>query len=175
MMRGDEEKRDPAARLDALWEATRPVEPSADAWDQVWTAVADSLDRRSATTPGRPAVIRREGAFVHQPASTHARRPTAVAAAMTLTVVLAQAAAILLAVGLSWRGADPLPAAAERGQVATSDVRIEEGQFVMIRSNADTVQTIDLSAQLGAGGVDAWYLIYNLLESTSSPVVAWSE
>ncbi len=48
-MRGDEEIRDPAARLDALWEATRPVEPSAQAWDQVWTSVADDLDRLSAT------------------------------------------------------------------------------------------------------------------------------
>ncbi len=57
-----------------------------------------------------------------------------------------------------------------------SNVRIEEGQFVLIRSNADTVQAIDLSAQLGAGGVDAWYLAYNLLESmTISPVVAMSE
>jgi hypothetical protein len=175
MMRGHEENRDPAARLDALWEATRPVEPSAEAWDRVWTAVADGLDRRTVTTVDRPAVIRREGVFVHRSASGHARRPTAVAAAMTLTVVLAQAAAILLAVGLSWRGADPQPVAPGNGQVATADVRIEEGQFVMIRSNADMVQAIDLSAQLGVGGVDSWYSLHNLMEATNSPVVAWSE
>lgn len=164
-MRGDVEIRDPADRLDALWEATRPVEPSAQAWDRVWASVADDLDRLPAST----APTWREGVIVHPPSPILARRPLAVGAAAA-AVVLAQAAAILLAVGLSWYGADREPAASSPPQVATGEVRIEEGQFVLIRSNADTVQAIDLSAQLGTGGVDAWYLVYNLLESMTNPL-----
>lgn len=174
-MRGDSEIRDPNARLDALWEATRPAEPSAQAWDRVWESVAGELDRiSSTTTSGRSDVIRREGVFFHQASQVSSRRPLAVAAAAA-TVMLAQAAAILLAVGLSWRGADPEAGAPTGWQVATADVRVEEGQFVLIRSNADAVQTIDLSARLGAGDVDAWYEMYNRLEWTSQPVVAMSE
>ncbi|APW61450.1 hypothetical protein [Paludisphaera borealis] len=168
-MRGDVEIRDPADRLDALWEATRPVEPSAQAWDRVWASVADDLDRLPASTAQVVAATGREGLFVHPPSPILARRPLAVGAAAA-AVVLAQAAAILLAVGLSWYGADREPAAPSQPQVATGEVRIEEGQFVLIRSNADTVQAIDLSAQLGTGGVDAWYLVYNLLESMTNPL-----
>lgn len=159
-MRGDDEIRDPAARLDALWEATRPAEPSAQAWDRVWVSVADDLDRLSAPT----APARREGVIVHRPSPVFSRRPLAVGAAAA-TVVLAQAAAILLAFGLSWLGTDRTTETPGQPQVATAEVRIEGGQLVLIRSNADAVQAIDLSAQLGAGGVDSWYVFYNGMES----------
>ncbi len=160
-MSGDEVTRDPAGRLDALWEATRPVEPTTQDWDRVWGAVSADLDRR-------------KDLIVPGPTFGFGRRPLAVAAAAT-AVVLAQAAAILLAVSLSWPTTDGGPAAPARNQVATAEVRIEEGQFVLIRSNADAVRTIDLTSHLGAGGVDAWYLAYNLLEAMTNPVVAMSE
>jgi hypothetical protein len=169
-MRGDDEIRDPAARLDALWEATRPVEPSAPAWERVWASVADDLDRFSAAT----APTWRSGVIVHPASPVFSRRPLAVGAA-AVAVVLAQAAAILLAVGLSWHGAARDPATPGQSQVATAEVRIEEGQLVLIRSNADAVQAIDLSARLGGDGVDAWYLVYNLLESMTNPVIVMSE
>ncbi len=35
-------KRD--AEFDRLWDATRPVEPSSQAWDAVWSHIASSLD-----------------------------------------------------------------------------------------------------------------------------------
>lgn len=160
-MRGDKETRDPAARLDALWDATRPVEPTDQAWDRVWASVAADLDRR-------------EGVIIAGPRSGFGRRPLAVAAAAA-TIALAQAAAILLAFSLSWPGTDRGAETRKPDQVATTEVRIEEGQFVLIRSNADAVQAIDLSPHLGAGGVDAWYVAYNLLESITTPVVVMSE
>ena len=160
-MSGEKVTRDPAARLDALWQATRPVEPSAPTWDRVWASVSADLDRR-------------EGVIVPGPSSRFGRRPLAVAAAAA-AVVLAQAAAILLAFSLSWPTTDGGAETAATAQVATAEVRIEEGKLVLIRSNADAVQAIDLSAHLGAGGIDAWYLAYNLLEAMTNPVVVMSE
>jgi len=160
-MRGSDENRDAAAQLDALWDATRPVEPTTRDWDRVWASVSADLARR-------------EDVIVRPPTSVFGRRPLATAAAASV-VVLAQAAAILLAFSLSWPATDRGPETPAPVQVATAEVRIEEGQFILIRSNADAVQAIDLSTHLGAGGVDAWYVAYNLLEAMTNPVVAMSE
>jgi hypothetical protein len=157
-MRGDDRNRDPADRLDALWDATRPAEPSAEAWDRVWASVSDGLDRLE----GPSAPPRREGVIVHRPAPSPSRGRRALIAASLIG--LAQAAAILLAVGLSWGGPEPRPS-----------LRIEEGQLVLIRGDAERVEAIDLTGRLGAGGVDAWYLAYNLFEGTTGPVVVMSE
>ena len=34
-----------AAEFDRLWDATRPVEPSAEAWDNLWSSVTAQLDQ----------------------------------------------------------------------------------------------------------------------------------
>lgn len=128
--------------LDRLWEATRPPLPSAEAWDRAWAGVADRIDE-----PETLAMPRRR------------RRWGAVA-----LVLLAQAAAVLLAVGVARRA--PAPQA---------PVRIEEGQLVLIRGDADAVQVADLSPRLGSEGVDAWYLVHNFFESTTGPFVAMAE
>jgi hypothetical protein len=157
-MRGDDRNRDPAERLEALWDATRPAEPSSAAWDRVWASVSDGLDRLQ----GAEAPARRAGVFVHRPSPPPARgRRVLVAAAL---IGLAQAAAILLAVGLSWGGPERRPS-----------LRIEEGQLVLIRADADKVEAIDLTGRLGADGVDAWYVAYNHFEGAPAPVVAMSE
>jgi hypothetical protein len=103
------------------------------------------------------------------PAPSRGRRWAAIG-----LVLAAQAAAILLAVGIGMRGEGPAPDAGLVSRTATAVVRIEEGQLVLIRSDADVVQTTDLSAQAGQAGVDAWYLVFNLLESMAGPVVAMS-
>lgn len=169
-MRGEAENRDPAAGLEALWEATRPVQPSAQDWDRVWASVSADLER----LPSPTVSARSEGAIAYRPSSRLGRRPLAVAAA-AVTIMLAQAAAILLAFGLSWPTTEGGAETPAPSQVATSTVRIEEGKLVLIRSNAGAVQAIDLTAHLGVGGVDAWYLAYNLLESMMKPVVVMSE
>jgi hypothetical protein len=161
-MRGDDQDRDPADRLDALWDATRPAEPSAEAWDRVWASVSDGLDRLQGPSAPASAPPRREGVIVHRPSPSPSRGRRVLVA--TSLIGLAQAAAILLAVGLSWGGPEPRPS-----------LRIEEGQLVLIRADADKVEAIDLTGRLGAGGVDAWYLAYNLFEGTTGPGVVMSE
>jgi len=156
-MRGDARHCDPADRLDALWDATRPVGPSAEAWERVWTSVSDGLDRRQ----GPEAPARSAEVVVHQPSPTGRGRRALVAASL---IGLAQAAAILLAVGAGWGEAERRPS-----------LRIEEGQLVLIRTDAEKVEAIDLSGRLGVGGVDAWYVAYNNFEGSTQPVVAMSE
>ena len=97
-----------AAGLDRLWEATRPGEPSSEVWNGVWARLASSLD---ASIPHEletfaPSVPARNGSPANgkaQPprplpsSNTHPRRWFAIG-----LIGLAQAAAVLLAVGLSW-------------------------------------------------------------------------
>lgn len=164
-MRGDDPIRettsqtDPTPRLDRLWEATRPETPSARDWDRVWAAVSAELDQPAET--GQTIPMARRGW-----------------AAVGL-ILVAQAAAILLALGLTWGrlgfDAQPDHVVEAPPKAPAAVVRVEEGQLVLIRTNADEVQITDLSDGEGSGGVDAWYLVYNLLESLANPVVAMSE
>src|SRR4051794_34802336 len=73
-----------AARLDRLWEATRPPEPAAGNWEMTWAGVSRGLDR--ASTP--------DFAPLHPTPSRPWRRSALVAFG------LAQAAAVLIAVGV---------------------------------------------------------------------------
>lgn len=169
-MRGDNPIREtapeigPTPRLDRLWEATRPETPSARDWDRVWAAVSAELDQ-----PAEADVETNNPAIIPAP-----RRGWAAVG----LILVAQAAAVLLALGLTWgrfeanpgaEGADASP------KLATAVVRVEEGQLVLIRTDADEIQITDLTDDEGSGGVDAWYLVYNLLESLANPVVAMSE
>ncbi|AMV35966.1 hypothetical protein [Planctomyces sp. SH-PL62] len=162
-MRGDAENRE-SDRLERLWRATRPPAPSAEAWDRVWTAVNAAVDE-SAAIGDRPHV---PTLVMAKPAPSRARRWAAIG-----VVLAAQAAAILIAVGIALREEASQPDGVSH--TATAVVHIDEGQLVLIRSDADAVQTTDLTAQAGPAGVDAWYLVFNLLESMAGPVVAMSE
>ena len=55
-----------AAEFDRLWDATRPAEPSAPAWDHLWSSVTAQLDQpahatvngiRSIHSPGLPSAV----------------------------------------------------------------------------------------------------------------------
>jgi len=167
-MRGDDPIREttsdpeagPSSRLDRLWEATRPEPPSTSDWDRIWATVSAELD---------------QPAEADQPAILPTPRRSWAAVGL---IVVAQAAAVLLALGLSWGRLDdaaPDESASAPPTLATAAVRVEEGQLVLIRSDADVVQITDLTVDGGPDGVDAWYLVYNLLESLANPVVAMSE
>jgi hypothetical protein len=73
------------ARVLRAWQATRPLEPSAEVWNALWARVSDGLDVAHAQ---RPRVL----TMPEQPAAARRFRPGLVA------LGLAQAAAILLAV-----------------------------------------------------------------------------
>jgi hypothetical protein len=91
-----------AARFDQIWEATRPLEPSAAKLDALWRDVSAALEAQTA-----PAPLRLEGVgFV-------SRRPW-----IKPAFVLAQAAALLFAAGLYLTRTKP----AEIGQVVEQPV-----------------------------------------------------
>jgi hypothetical protein len=103
-----------AVQLDRLWEATRPAEPTPEVWEAVWARIATSLDpststevglsfatRTAVSTNGSPAVANGPSKRPrHSPQSQSGSRPWRLAALGLVS--LAQAAAILLAVGLAW-------------------------------------------------------------------------
>ncbi|MGE3820994.1 MAG: hypothetical protein AB7I30_16400 [Isosphaeraceae bacterium] len=73
--------------LDRLWEATRPVQPSAMAWDALWADVRDRLDSSTEQMTGLRLV----------PATVESRPAVAIGRSWSLTALgLAQAAALLL-------------------------------------------------------------------------------
>ena len=156
-----------AVKLDRLWDATRPAEPCPEAWDQVWSSVSARLDEAEAT------VSRIEGKSYR--VSAHARpwRGFAVVG----VIGLAQAAAILLAMSLSWTGpARKAPSLAPAGPepVVESVVDVPEGQVVYIRSDGPDVNVIDVTALEAANGEDPWFVFFNRVESAST-MVAMSE
>ena len=105
-----------AEALDRLWDATRPAEPSPEAWDAVWAHIAQALPCPASAriedppaigvTPSRngsgPKVVVHPAAPVTAPAGPRTRDRAWRFAAVAL-VGLAQAAAILVALGLAWR------------------------------------------------------------------------
>jgi hypothetical protein len=142
---------DRAQRLEKLWDATRPAEPSPQAWNVLWSSLNEHLDR--------PIVVERNGDGLHlaefrramperpkspEPAfsSSRSRRWRGLAAAGM--VGLAQAAALMLAIGLSWhvpvKAPDALPSLPE------AKVEVGEGQVVLIRSVGSKVDVVDLTA-----------------------------
>jgi hypothetical protein len=189
---------DRAQKLERLWDTTRPAEPSPSAWDAVWTSVSAHLDQ--------PIAVERNshgshlagfpGAMPEHPTSSvpalspsRTRRWRGLAAVGM--VGLAQAAALLLAIGLSWhvpvKVPDALPGLAEE------KVEVGEGQKVVIRSEGSKVDVVDLTALetlqsvpsiipilLGvytavdltsperSNGMDRWYLVHTEFESYSN-------
>lgn len=148
-----------AERFDRIWEATRPAEPSAAAWDEVWAAVGNG----HAVRPIEPAAAGRRWS----------RRRLIIA-----TVALAQAAAILLAVAALWprpadRGAAPDPARVPGGPIASAPaVDVEQGQPVILRLGDGGIQVEPLAqaepsttTAVTVSEVAAEVSIYNYMES----------
>src|SRR5436309_265812 len=95
-----------AGQLDALWDAARPPEPAPEAWDSVWATLVRELNALATVEVVSPATVRpspngRPSKVVAHPAPSPsaAHRRTWRLAAIAL-VGLAQAAAILIALGL---------------------------------------------------------------------------
>ena len=200
-----------AARLDQLWNATRPSEPSAEAWDSVWANLAQSLP--SATIKGQSMGVTlrpsRNGTaskvLTHPaPALTHATNPPRIRRIGAVALVsLAQAAAILVAIGLASRGpsAGPInrdpeivhntpgpprsPSAIRVSSPVRVEADIEEGRLMVFRMEGSTSRVVDAFRMEGstsrvvdatppemAFGVDAMYVMFNVVESIANPVVA---
>ena len=94
-----------AALLDQLWDATRPPEPSPEAWDSVWANIAQALQSPAAearTPGGHSQPVPQSGAapkvLIHGPLPrTRPIRPRTRRFVAMALMGLAQAAAILIA------------------------------------------------------------------------------
>ena len=93
-----------ADKFNRLWDATRPLDPSIESWDRLWSSVTARID---GSPPVSTPHSRRDHAFVAA-ADDAPRHSSPLArswrglAAIGL-VGLAQAAALLLAVNLYWK------------------------------------------------------------------------
>ena len=196
---------DRAQRFEKLWDATRPAEPSPQAWDALWSTVSAHLDQ--------PVAVERNGHGLHlaefpramperskspEPALSPSRTRRWRSLAAVGMVGLAQAAALLLAIGLSWQVPvtvpDALPALAE------VNVEVGEGQKVVIRSEGSKVDVVDLTAlettqsfpsiipvlpgvyvavdltsPERSNGMDRWYLVHTEFESFSKSEIEIEE
>jgi hypothetical protein len=191
-------KRD--TQFDRVWNATRPTEPSPQLWHAVWARIASSLDM---STP-----VESEANAVHRPTLHGSLRQVETplglprvspgSRARNWTVIgllgLAQAAAVLLAVGLTWRSstksersqidianhaADLSPQssdmAKETGLRSVPIVEIEAGQVVLIRVEDSAANVVDLTPDGISYSVDDWYLVFNAVEAIANPVIAMKE
>jgi hypothetical protein len=190
-----------AARLDHLWEATRAPEPSPETWDSVWGRIAQALHSGAATEMPSPTTPRpfRNGssskvvahlvpAPLHPPADARPRRR-----ALLAWAGLAQAAAILIAVGFAWHVRDPsriipvppiekhtppgVPSAIQAASPVRVEAEIEEGRLVMIRVEGPRSRVDDMTPEEIPTGADLYYvwspiLMFNEAESINFPAVA---
>jgi len=156
------------AQLDRLWEATRPTEPSHDTWARMWANLAALLDSSTpaevqalplSTASSSGSVARVESRLVPNHASSRPRPWTFAAIAL---LGLGQAAAVFLAVSLTWPLSSP-------------SVEIEEGQQVVIRFEGTAAKVVDLTPEGVSRSVDDWYVMLNVAESLPNSVVAMKE
>jgi hypothetical protein len=183
-----------AALLDQLWDATRPSEPSSETWDSVWANIAQALPSPAAEGECTPRPSRNGTApkVVTHPAPTHAPNPPRSWRIGAVALIgLAQAAAILVAMGLAWRGQSsgpirrnsevvlhdtPAPRHAPAAIRVSSPVRVEadidEGRLMVFRMEGSTSQMVDATPPEMAYGVDTMWVMFNVVESIASPRVA---
>jgi hypothetical protein len=183
-----------AEGLDRLWDATRPTEPSAEAWDTVWAKIAATLPcpasaeemPTAVASPSRngvaPKILVHPGSV---PTGPRTRGRTWRFAAVAL-VGLAQAAAILVALGLAWRTPprpDGQPRAPELLPVSLPqavrwevDVEyqadVQPGSLPMIRLGQQSGRVEDRTPPEMNLGADMGMEMANVMESLATPPVA---
>jgi hypothetical protein len=181
------------AQFDRVWNATRPVEPSAQTWGTVWAYIASSYD---SSTPAEFEAIASpmptlNGSVPHSErplASSRSRRWTWAAIGV---ISLAQAAAVLLAVGWAWHDSpksqapqlaiathtaalspDSSKVAKVTGLQSVPVFEIEAGPLVVIRMEDSSVRVVDPTPDGISYSVDDWFLVFNAVEAFAKPVVA---
>lgn len=174
-----------AAEFDRLWDATRPAEPSAEAWDHLWSSVTAQLDQPAhPTANGMRSIHSRVLPSAGSPAPSGRGRYWRGFAAVGI-IGLAQAAALLIAVGISWRGPATAPSPSKSANLVEvaqnsspsldSEFEVEEGEVVLINSEGKKVRVDDLASQDATNGVDEFYLFLNVIEQMAKSVMAMTE
>jgi len=144
------------ARLGRLWDATRPEDPSAEAWEPVWRQMCDTLDRA-------PADV------------LPMRRPAAARRAWFVVLGVAQAAAVLFAVFYFTQSQTALvPKMAQNGPVISpqpapppvpSKFDVPQGETVVIRKDGDRLEATELAMNGDSIQVDPGFVALNSLEA----------
>jgi len=176
-------KADQSIRLEQIWEATRPSDPPAETWDRIWDRVRGRLEGLPDASHSRPPRW-----FRLSSRNVARARSWGTVAAIGI-VGVSQAAAVMLAFGLSWKSPYSTPPTGV--EIRRTDapmvvqtlsptghdptVEIDEGQVVLIKTEGSQIQVIDLSSGEPADNVDRWYLAFNDVESMANPVVAMAE
>jgi len=194
---------DQAARFDRLWEATRPAEPTADMWDTVWNQVACAVNE---SAPAEQRVLALHPSSLNGSTAKTEKSPVSTVRSSGFragrlmaigSLGIAQAAAIFLAVSLSWHPSaksphlqigDPSMAQSFvttdlNTTVSTNGVEIEEGQQIVIRIEGLAARVVDFRPEGISYNVfyeplyyDDWYELFNKMEAIASPpVVAMKE
>jgi hypothetical protein len=195
---------DRAARFDRLWEATRPAEPNGVMWDTVWAHVAHAVDE---STPAEQKAFTLHPSSLNGSAAKTEKSPAPKGRSSGFragrlmaigSLGIAQAAAIFLAVSLSWqppaKSPEPLVgdtslapsfvATDSKTTVSTNGVvEIEEGQQIVIRIEGPEARVVDLRPEGISYNIfseplynDDWYELFNKMEAIASPpVVAMKE
>jgi len=153
---------DRVARFDRLWEATRPAEPTGEMWETVWAHVASAVDRKvftvgSSSLYGSAAKIENSPVPSSRSHGFRGRRLMAIG-----SLGIAQAAAVFLAVYLSW-------------PPSANVIEIEEGQRVVIRIEGPAARVVVSTPERTSYGVDEMYLAFNEVEGIANPTVAMKE
>lgn len=145
------------ARLDRLWEATRPPEPSAVAWDRMWANVSEALDRRAAARPVSVPAPAPAPAMVVVRGRWHRSGLVAFA--------VAQAAVILIGFGLVL-GMRPA-ADGRRPTIAEPPAPLvfDQGQVPLISLDGQGVHVRDLARNDNPDAIDPYYSMFNQVES----------
>jgi len=131
-----------AAQLDRLWEASRPAEPTSDHWESLWAEVAHRIDRNDLAPEE----------FVPRPQWKVYSSPMFRRHAAVVSIILAQAAAVWIAVLLTLR---------------TEAIEIEPGQPVIISSDEQGLHVHNLpwnEDPNASRDVDPYLLMLNAFE-----------
>jgi hypothetical protein len=160
------------AEFEYLWNATRSEEPSGQVWDTVWSHIASSLD--STTSAGTKEYrantpLNGPASLVETPIRSFSRssRSRSWKRSAIAVIGLAQAAGVVLAVGITWRMStkSSIPPVVE----------IDAGQSVVIRVDDAAAEIVVLAPDGMSSSVDDWYLVFNQIEAIANPVVAMKE
>lgn len=187
-----------AETLDRLWESTRPVEPTPETWDAVWAGIAQTLPSPTLAESGPSRNGTGPRLLVHPepsllPSSSPASSPAPArrrlaAVALVGLVGLAQAAAVLVALGLAWRAAPgpgdarnapgpvagPVPpvVAVRSEKAVEAIVDVEAGCLMVIHLDRKSSRVEDRTPPEMNVSADIGMEMTNAMESIATPQMA---
>jgi hypothetical protein len=155
------------ARLDRLWDATRPPELSEAAWDRIWAGASEALNR-----PAAPVLV---AVSADVPPGLAPASPPRWRRVATIAFCVAQAAAILVGFVLAWPRGSADPDGAARLALATpvaapqsEPIDIPQGPSVLIKLDGPVIEMQTIAQNENSNAVDPFTRFYNEVEGSAS-------